>query len=117
MKILTAPLDEVLRIYGELVECYHHKNSWGGDRAEIYAYRLQRYSPYLEGNNKESEYATQEREQRNSDAAHALIEICKQFAKDYHCRIRIYGGTAEQWLKEKAKTFDHRVHIEVIKKK
>jgi len=38
--MLNMTTKEAMLIYGELTQCLYGKNGFGGDTAEIYAYRL-----------------------------------------------------------------------------
>ncbi len=43
--LLRLPTLELLSLWSELEQCYHNEHGYGGDTAEIYAYRLQRHNP------------------------------------------------------------------------
>ena len=103
--LLDLPLMELLRLWSELEQCYHGKNGYGGDTAEIYAYRLMRNNPL-------SQHPRAEEEARREDAKQAgmiLYDLLHLFARERHCSIKVNGGGLA-CLKD---GFDHRVHVQV----
>lgn len=45
--MLNLTQKQLVELWSELEQCYYNDNSYGGDVAEIYAYRLQEYNPIL----------------------------------------------------------------------
>src|SRR3990167_1642042 len=99
---------EFLEIWGELVEAYCGKNGFGGDTAELYAYRFMRYAPgAVDG-------STAQKEQQR-EAALALWYILKMFGEMYECARYVNKRRFGAWVKQIE--FDHRVHVRVVSQK
>lgn len=104
---------ELLRLWGELVECYHGVNGYGSDTAEIYAYRLMPFSPSVQlhpGFHEEQKLEIQ------GQAAADLVELCRLFLGEYdRYTIEIDGIELSLWEQHIRYGFDWRVHVRVIK--
>ncbi len=106
--ILTVPTLELLRIWSELEQAYHNEHGYGGDTAEIYAYRLQRRNPIRE--NARDEYREKAEEEAGAEAADVLYDICALFAAERECEIEIDGYALSAWMGPLV----HRAHVRVI---
>lgn len=115
--LLTVNPLEMMKLWGELVECYHVVNGYGGDTAEIYAYRLMPYSPLIHSVALKDNVTTDERATEiNSIAAGALVSLCEEFTQQYDCKITIDGETTKKWYSLYRDEFDHRCHVKVVHK-
>lgn len=114
--LMTVTPLALVGIWGDLVEAYHDVNSYGGDVAEIYAYRLMPYSPLVHSQVKP-----------NSDkaalialhAANALCAIIEEFCSAYECSALVDGVPMAEWcsLNNMGRhRFDHRCHVKIERK-
>lgn len=109
--LINLPIYQIMTLWGELVEAYHGVNHYGGNVAELYAYRFQPNNPAarellsFEGFKKEAEI----------EAADSLHNILTLFKKEYDCIIKIDGKAFNSWRKSRQR-FSYRVHVTVIKK-
>jgi hypothetical protein len=113
--ITTISINELLKLWGELVECYYGVHGYGGDKAEIYAYRLQQYSP------RAHIHRDQQAQQECANmAAGALVALCQSFEAEYNCRIEIDDMSLNSWLAMSqigGAPFNHRAYIVVEPRK
>ena len=105
----------------DLVEAFHGVNGYGGNVAEIYAYRLLSYSPTLGlATNadceklQESEVLRKALIEANIEAGTNLLFLLEQLNKRYSCKIYVNENVFGQWLAKEG--FPYRVHVKVIKK-
>lgn len=113
--VMALSLKEMLGLWGEMVECFHGVHGYGGDTAEIYAYRLQPYSPMAHTHR--DEVASR---QCANTAAGALVGLCLAFEGDYDCRITIDNMSLNHWLAESQTggvPFNHRAYVKVEPRK
>jgi hypothetical protein len=111
--ITTISISELLKLWGELTECYHCVHGYGGDTAEIYAYRLKSYSPRAHTHNDEDA-----KRACAQSAASALAAICAEFESVNDCRVTINNMSLSRWLTESRPggvPFNHRAYVKVIK--
>ena len=100
-----------MTVWGELIEAYHGVNGFGGDTAEIYAYRLQGYSPHAHDHRNEKKLSMQARK-----AASALVAICCEFMRHYEAQLTIDGLDKDRWYAENSfGRFNHRAHVKIWK--
>ena len=104
----------MMKLWGDLVECYHGVNGYGSDTAEIYAYRLQSYSPVVHNGGLMTELKAERAADLNAIAANALASLCEEFARQYDCKVEIDGHEIGNWLSLVTDQFDHRAHVKVI---
>lgn len=112
--LMTVSLLALVGVWGELVEAYHGVNRYGGNTAEIYAYRLMPYSPtaHTHGSKRHMNVVA-------SQAAHALCAIVDEFCMQYECHAKIDALPIEEWclrVIHGAHVFDHRCHVRIAKK-
>lgn len=110
--LIEVSIIELLRIWGELVEAYHGVNSFGGHTAEIYSYRLQRFSPMAHIHDDKERQG-----EINQKAANALVALLEEFCREYECKVMVDDLQLNDWCKQvnyRQIIFDHRVHITVI---
>lgn len=113
--LLTVNPLEMMKLWGELVECYHGVNGYGSDTAEIYAYRLMPYSPVVHNGAMMSILKAERSADLNATAANALASLCEEFARQYDCKIEIDECDIRAWLLLVTDQFDHRAHVKVIR--
>lgn len=111
--LLTINPFEMMKLWGELVECYYDVNGYGGNTAEIYAYRLMPYSPSVHNGAPMTDLKEQRSQELNAVAAGALASLCEEFEQQYECQIEIDGRSITSWYMSYRDSFDHRVHVEV----
>lgn len=107
---------ELLRIWGELVESYHGVNGHGGDTAELYACRFQRYSPMIHGGHDLTSNQLRLKAGVDRNAAFALVALVEEFCREYNCSAEIDGIDPAIWCKEisfNQRAFDHRAQVKV----
>ena len=104
-----SPL-QLATLWGELVDAYWGKNSFGGDEAEIYAYTLQPANPqmYLESTRPKAEIVL------GRQASRALCETLEIFCVHYECRVLVDGVPFRKALKH---PLIHRCHVKIVRKK
>lgn len=110
--IESLSLVQAIGIWSDLLEAYYGVNGYGGNVAEIYAYRLQEYNPTAH-----SEVFTNLREEAASELAVAsarrLQGLIGLFCERYDdARISIDGTTWRHWHSPLA----HRCHVKVTRK-
>jgi hypothetical protein len=110
LALLQVPMLKLLQLWSELEQAYYGDARWGGDTAEIYAYRFLSMNPsrmFYTGEIKqraEAEDALQ--------AKAALLSLCRLFAKERDALITIDGLAIDEW--EKVAVYDHRAHVKVV---
>lgn len=109
--LLELPAIELMFLWSELVECWHGVNGFGGDTAEIYAYRFYRYSPALDGA-KMSDWKERNSERR-ANACEGLCELVRIFCQRYNCKATIDGDGLELWKVRNLLHFDYRAHVRI----
>lgn len=132
--LATLSLTQALSLWSELERAYYNDNSYGGDTAEIYMYRLMPYSPMIATTSAGASSGTgmvAEACREAYDAANmALFELLTLFITQRPCRIIVRGrqegltptesssaDNVHQHLGPWMRTarFEHRVHVQVIR--
>jgi hypothetical protein len=104
-------MNQALSIWDDLWLAYSGKHPFGGDTAEIYAYRLMPYSPLATlgiGDLSAKEFA---------NACHArksLATLLWKFEVEHDCGIEVDGLDISIW--HTTAEFSHRCHVKVINK-
>ncbi len=110
-------MNQALSIWSELWQAYYGKNGFGGDTAEIYAYRLMPYVPDVHAHHNSQYRESQSYIFRNMDvsekAAHSLCELLYAFQKETNCDITIDGESIGDWFHDQGSLFDHRCHVKI----
>lgn len=111
---------ELLALWSELDDALWGKNAYGGDTAELYAYRFNVFSPAIHGA-VATEFAKTPsgREMANAAAAERtrrLFDLLTLFETQRECSVflmetRERGRRLGEWLL--SEPFDHRVHVRV----
>lgn len=113
--LVHIPPLELAKLWGELIEAEHGLHMFGGDTAEIYAYRFGQQSPVAE-HGASSGLLESLRTMRAARAGRALVELCELFADWRECILRIDGLRVEDWRDQFVCGFDHRVQVQVSRR-
>jgi hypothetical protein len=106
----AVSLDQLLGIWTELVEAMHGVNGYGGDTAEIYAYRLLRFDPRI----LHEPWVKQMRREQAIEARVSVYLILKRFESQFDRRCEVDGHkSAWEWF-QRVDLFDHRIHVKVV---
>lgn len=110
--MMSISQNQLLRLWGELMDAYHGKNGFGSDTAEIYAYTLREDCPsrFLLP---EASISKESIAGGNRSAADALAGLCLKFEKDHDCKIRIDRMSIKRWRRFAGSDFTHRAHVKV----
>lgn len=111
--ILNIPMIEVLRIWGELVEAEHGVNGYGGDTAELYAYRFCGDSPTRRLQEVKGKLRTKADKAAAMEARETLYSFLSLFEKVKSVKCEVDGKTLWDWFQTN-EPFDHRVHVRVF---
>lgn len=118
--LLTLPPLEFAQLWGELVEAYWGHNGFGGDTAELYSFRFQRYNPTVHMSSMRDGPERDEEEFNHfCGAARTLLSLVQQFCIAYGCLCEIDGVSVEEWADAVAcnkHRFRHRAHVRVVHK-
>lgn len=106
-ELLEVGTFQLMLLWSELTEAYHGVNGFGGNTAEIYAYRFQAFSPMAHWHKSEKDVEAIERK-----AARQLYALLMLFL-EYHESARIFvdDRLIGKWVAEMR--FNHRVHIRI----
>jgi len=112
----TLTILQVLDIWVDLETALQKKNSYGGDTAEVYLYRLMGNGLSNDVRSLTSASSTFKKEaEKNFDNANvALHDLLVIFAEKRDAKIEVEDKELGEWLK-KAR-FAHRVHVKVVPK-
>ena len=106
---------QALSLWSELERAYYDRNGFGGDTAELYAYRFVPYSPAAAKAPQGSDglLADAARDQARQ-ARGSLIRLLDHF-KETHQDIEIFvdGMRLMVWRRKTAPEFHHRVHVRI----
>lgn len=118
--MLNCSINQILKLWSELEDCYRDTNGYGGRVAEIYAYSLRQESPahsHLRSSTPDGGVSAvlygDDIAQENLETGSALVYFCKKFAKDRECRVLVNGKDCfSDGLS--SFSFDHRVNVSVL---
>lgn len=105
-------MGELLLLWGELVECRYGDNKFGGDTAELYAYRFGRHEPRLQHVTSLDDPWMVETGLERAGALHALLD---RFQAAYEVDIEVDGRPFGDWVRQTP--FVHRAHVRVRPKR
>jgi hypothetical protein len=105
MSVTMLSTYEAMRLWGELVEAAHGVNTFGGDTAELYAYRFSTDSPAATLG-----VGDAVRTQAIERGA-ALYDLLSMFAMAYTRRVEVDGERLTRAMR--TRPFVHRVHVKV----
>ena len=109
--MIYLSIDQILELWVELEDARIGANGYGGDTAEIYAYRLLPCSPTLSLTGETGDAARREAARQ---AALNLIEVLRLFEARRDVNIYIDGARFGPWLV--LEPLVHRVHVRVERK-
>jgi len=112
--LLNIPAFTLMELWAELTECYHSVNDYAGNTAEIYAYRLQMYSPKAHSDWGATDSGKARARELALESNEMLIQLCAMFAERYDCNVLINDYFFDEW--PLGYEFDHRLHVTVEKK-
>ena len=99
--MINLSQNQLLELWSDFEQAYYGDHPYGGDTAEIYAYRLLQYDP------------TQSRPWRDEQriqATNSLRAVLDLFCKKRSCRATIDGVPRTKWKSR----FDHRCHVKIV---
>lgn len=108
--LLRLPTLELLSLWSELEQCYHNEHGFGGDTAEIYAYRLQRHNPSRQAYRDGSSSAKAAEAEAAAEAYQILRATLDLFEEQRGCVIEVDGCQLSLWT---CWDFIHRVRVRV----
>ena len=98
-------MNQALGIWSELWMAYYCHNGYGGNTAEIYAYRLMPYEPKLNQGLPSNENSTIAKE--------VLYNLMCKFKNETGCDIKVDNYfSITDWF-ENSGFFNHRVHVTI----
>lgn len=108
-------LSQALSVWSDLCDAFHGANGFGGNVAEIYAYRLQTRRPAAEGGaDAVDSLTTSTRADQARQAGAALAALLTLFIAERNVHVWIDGApfarVAGALVRE---GFDHRVHVRI----
>lgn len=104
MSILSIPPYELLRLWTELEEARHGTNGFGGNTAELYAYRFGCMGPSYSMDSA----SAAESDRKSGLALHALLDLFLEHHPGIS--LEVDGSGFGAWM---ARPFRHRVHVTV----
>jgi hypothetical protein len=105
---------QALSVWSELEAAYYGKNRFGGDTAEIYAYRLQPFSPTAVRGNSDSPLVRATQQEAATQAATSLLHLLEFFCETKDCKATVDEGDPRIVL---TLPFVHRCHVRIFPKK
>ncbi len=102
-------MNQALDIWSELWQAYYGKNGFGGDTAEIYAYRLMPNIPTLDHQGDTFKNSTKI---AYCKAQMSLYNLLDKFERDNDCRIFVDKMALRDWVE--TDEFNHRCHVKII---
>ena len=125
--MLSCTALEAMKIWGELIECFHGVNRYDDNIAEIYSFRFEPYVPGVHLNLKDDDptiFTSGRIKEVARNAILSLIEIVEAFCETFECKAKIENETLPSWKKRLTKTsftngvekFGNKYHVEIIRK-
>ena len=108
----SISINQALDLWSELEQAYYDNNGFGGNVAEIYAYRLMPYSPLYVKGSQQGVIWSDEAERVEGNVMDSLYELLKMFKDKRGCKIYVDGKLFGKWIKSQRNL--HRWHITVI---
>ncbi len=107
---------EFVALWCELDDAYYGKNGYGGDTAELYAYRFEVYCPTRHGvAGRAGTASPTDWMEAFAKNASRLLDLLTLFASVRDCFVLIGERKIGKWVL--AMQFDHRVHVRVQRKR
>jgi hypothetical protein len=106
-------MHQALDVWADLEDAYAGDHKFGGDTAEIYAYRLTPYRPSVHhGLGVTSPWGSEQHRQLARDAAGAMCDLLELFIARREVEVEVngerYGAHVRGW------DFDHRWQVRVV---
>jgi hypothetical protein len=113
LELLGISTIELLGLWADLIDAEYGTNGFGGDTAELYAYRFGALGPtwYRMLDTDKDHAWVVEAERESSARLYALLAL---FRDRREVDVEIDGRAFGDWLK--SERFGHRVHVRVIGK-
>lgn len=114
----TLSMSQALALWSELEDAYAGRSSYGGDTAEIYAYRLKSHDPALAMAGPKAIDSPIIGDRVRADARNAeraLVDLIRVFQERRPCDVEIDGLEPEKWLAGDGH-FLHRCHVKITKR-
>ena len=83
--MINISINQLLKVWGELVLAYAGKNKFGGDAVEIWAYQLMPFSPAMESD------VSEKGARRNTVVGQSLRNVLVKFSEDFDCAVYVDG--------------------------
>jgi hypothetical protein len=120
--VINISIPQALDVWADLEEALRGENSFGGNVAEIYAYRLQVYDPSVRGGMlKDTSYGREAQIQQSRDAGRALVALLLYFCERRNAvafiETPVHGFVPLEQVAEDLNIagFDHRIHVRLEK--
>lgn len=107
--LLTVPVLNLLTLWEDLVLAREGCSGFGGDTAELYAYRFMPRNPFTDDPRIDHPYKAE----AIATARLALLALLDLFAEQCEVQIEVDGMSLDRW-RESAIPFNHRVPVRVI---
>ena len=104
--MLQLSITQAVGIWDELRNAHLNLNGYGGNVAEIYAYRLMSYRPSMTPAN----YTVAEMTQ----AAQALLALIQLYQAQYPVVVTIEDLDPVTWCLQFGAQYGHRCHVQVL---
>ena len=111
--MIHCSMAQALSVWSDLEVALAGTNKFGGDTAEIYAYRLQEYSPYV-ASGSDGPFTREAKLEAAQRASDTIAELLKHFAKTRSAKIWVDGISLSRW---KRMPEPHRFHVKVTPRK
>ena len=114
--MINVSIQQLINLWVQLEDAYNDENGYGGTVAEIYAYTLQPRTPgYAPNSDNPFRNFDEKSKEIEFNASKSLYNILTLFKSKRKCVIKIENKRLGKWLLKER--FNHRLHIEIIKKK
>jgi hypothetical protein len=113
--VMDLTIRQALDVWSDLEAAYYGKNKFGGDTAEIYAYRLQQRNPTAEASMTgfvKSGFFKESVSEQARLAGRNLLALLALFKKTHECRIILSSRRAEL----RRDGLWHRCHVKIVPK-
>lgn len=111
--MLNITINQIIKLWSELEQCYYNKNTYGGDTCEIYEYTVLPRNLFADSavNDDKSTLMNERNQEITKDMWTDLFQIFNKFSTDRNCVIKINN----QDLKDITPTRFHRIHVTVTR--
>jgi hypothetical protein len=113
--MINITIPELLTLWDELRDAEAGINRYGGNEAELYAYRFGHYIPSVDGLNIQFDPTHRRTMEIALSRANALYELLDHYSKERNVKIIVEGRALGRWLLKEP--FHHRLHVTVTRKR